>query len=122
MTVTQEQSKVRVVTAGREVSGFGSSLTPTPRNDSQRDVFSSVTQGLGKLSVVAASAAQSAANVVQASTMELTTKVFYDNFKTRLYDASLFEGKLSLQANLHCSYVHIFINEIMSFYQFIIIL
>lgn len=33
-------------------------------------------QGLGKLSVVAASAAQSAASVVQAGTKELTTKVF----------------------------------------------
>nr|GFC65836.1 probable ADP-ribosylation factor GTPase-activating protein AGD6 [Tanacetum cinerariifolium] len=36
---------------------------------------SSVTQGLGRLSVVAASAAQSAASVVQAGTKELTTKV-----------------------------------------------
>lgn len=33
-------------------------------------------QGLGKLSVVAASAAQSAANVVQAGTKEFTSKVF----------------------------------------------
>ena len=33
-------------------------------------------QGFGKLSLVAASAAQSAANVVQAGTKELTTKVF----------------------------------------------
>ena len=33
-------------------------------------------QGLGKLSFVAASAAQSAASVVQAGTKELTTKVF----------------------------------------------
>lgn len=33
-------------------------------------------QGLGKLSVVAASAAQSAANVVQAGTKEFTTKVY----------------------------------------------
>lgn len=32
-------------------------------------------QGLGKLSFVAASAAQSAANMVQAGTTELTTKV-----------------------------------------------
>ncbi|KAF5799359.1 putative Arf GTPase activating protein [Helianthus annuus] len=60
---------------GGKYVGFGSSPTPTPRNDSQGDVFSSVTQGLGKLSVVAASAAQSAANVVQAGTKELTTKV-----------------------------------------------
>ncbi|XP_076890147.1 putative ADP-ribosylation factor GTPase-activating protein AGD6 [Bidens hawaiensis] len=60
---------------GGKYVGFGSSPNPVPRNDSQGDVFSSVTQGLGKLSVVAASAAQSAANVVQAGTKELTTKV-----------------------------------------------
>jgi len=33
-------------------------------------------QGIGKLSLVAASAAQSAANVVQAGTKEITSKVF----------------------------------------------
>lgn len=33
-------------------------------------------QGFGRLSMVAASAAQSAANVVQAGTKELTSKVF----------------------------------------------
>ena len=33
-------------------------------------------QGFGKLSMVAASAAQSAANVVQAGTKELSSKVF----------------------------------------------
>ena len=36
----------------------------------------SLVQGIGKLSVVAASAAQSAANVVQAGTKEFTSKVF----------------------------------------------
>lgn len=36
-------------------------------------------QGFGKLSLVAASAAQSAANAVQAGTKELTTKVL--NFR-----------------------------------------
>ncbi|KAD5961563.1 hypothetical protein R6Q59_014685 [Mikania micrantha] len=60
---------------GGKYVGFGSSPSSMPRSDSQGVVFSSVTQGLGKLSVVAASAAQSAANVVQASTKELTTKV-----------------------------------------------
>ncbi|KAI3809431.1 hypothetical protein L1987_25403 [Smallanthus sonchifolius] len=60
---------------GGKYVGFGSSPNPLPRNDSQGDVFSSVTQGLGKLSVAAASAAQSAANVVQAGTKEITTKV-----------------------------------------------
>lgn len=33
-------------------------------------------KGFGRLSVVAASAAQSAANVVQASTKEISSKVF----------------------------------------------
>ena len=37
-------------------------------------------QGIGRLSFVAASAAQSAANVVQAGTKEFTSKVFLGNF------------------------------------------
>ncbi|KAD5803166.1 hypothetical protein E3N88_14526 [Mikania micrantha] len=60
---------------GGKYVGFGSSPNPVARNNAQGDVLSSVTQGLGKLSVVAASAAQSAASVVQAGTKELTTKV-----------------------------------------------
>ncbi|KAJ0872603.1 putative Arf GTPase activating protein [Helianthus annuus] len=60
---------------GGKYVGFGSSPNPVPRNDPQADVLSSVTQGLGKLSFIAASAAQSAASVVQAGTKELTTKV-----------------------------------------------
>ncbi|CAH1438379.1 unnamed protein product [Lactuca virosa] len=60
---------------GGKYVGFGSSPNNMPRSNSQGDVLSSVTQGLGKLSVVAASAAQSAANVVQAGTKEFTTKV-----------------------------------------------
>lgn len=60
---------------GGKYVGFGSSPNPMSRSDSQGDVFSSVTQGLGKLSFVAASAAQSAANVVQAGTKEFSTKV-----------------------------------------------
>ncbi|KAK1421105.1 hypothetical protein QVD17_23210 [Tagetes erecta] len=60
---------------GGKYVGFGSSPSPVQRNDSQGDVISSVTQGLGKLSFAAASAAQSAASVVQAGTKELTTKV-----------------------------------------------
>ncbi|KVH99988.1 hypothetical protein Ccrd_021742 [Cynara cardunculus var. scolymus] len=60
---------------GGKYVGFGSSSNPMPRTNPQGDVLTSVTQGLGKLSVVAASAAQSAASVVQAGTKELTTKV-----------------------------------------------
>ncbi|XP_071690553.1 probable ADP-ribosylation factor GTPase-activating protein AGD6 [Rutidosis leptorrhynchoides] len=61
---------------GGKYVGFGSTPTPVAaRSNAQGDVLSSVTQGLGKLSVVAASAAQSAASVVQAGTKELTTKV-----------------------------------------------
>ncbi|KAL9398686.1 hypothetical protein Peur_007647 [Populus x canadensis] len=61
---------------GGKYVGFGSSPAPTQRNNnSQQDVLSAVSQGFGKLSMVAASAAQSAANVVQAGTKELTSKV-----------------------------------------------
>ncbi|KAL3839556.1 hypothetical protein ACJIZ3_024147 [Penstemon smallii] len=60
---------------GRYV-GFGSSpAPPVPRNNSEGDVLSVVTQGFGRLSMVAASAAQSAATVVQAGTKDLTSKV-----------------------------------------------
>nr|GEV50194.1 probable ADP-ribosylation factor GTPase-activating protein AGD6 [Tanacetum cinerariifolium] len=63
---------------GGKYVGFGSSPNPVGTrsvSNGQGDVLSSVTQGLGRLSVVAASAAQSAASVVQAGTKELTTKV-----------------------------------------------
>ncbi|XP_071908131.1 probable ADP-ribosylation factor GTPase-activating protein AGD6 [Coffea arabica] len=60
---------------GGKYVGFGSSPAPIPRNNSQGDVFSTVAQGFGKLSLVAASAAQSAANVVQAGATELSSKV-----------------------------------------------
>ncbi|XP_022983985.1 probable ADP-ribosylation factor GTPase-activating protein AGD6 [Cucurbita maxima] len=62
---------------GGKYVGFGSSnnSVPSPRNDPHSDVFSVVSQGFGKLSLAAASAAQSAANAVQAGTKELTTKV-----------------------------------------------
>ncbi|GAB4833792.1 Probable ADP-ribosylation factor GTPase-activating protein agd6 [Ancistrocladus abbreviatus] len=56
---------------GGKYVGFGSSPSPMPSNNSQGDVFSVVSQGLGRLSLVAASAA----NVVQAGTKELTSKV-----------------------------------------------
>ncbi|GAV62699.1 ArfGap domain-containing protein [Cephalotus follicularis] len=56
---------------GGKYVGFGSSPAPPPRNSSQGDVMSVVSQGIGKLSLVAASAA----NVVQSGTKELTSKV-----------------------------------------------
>ncbi|KAI4300133.1 hypothetical protein L6164_033544 [Bauhinia variegata] len=61
---------------GGKYVGFGSSPTPSQRNNNpQDDVFSVVSQGFGKLSLVAASAAQSAANVVQQGTKDITAKV-----------------------------------------------
>ncbi|KAK7284211.1 hypothetical protein RJT34_18953 [Clitoria ternatea] len=60
---------------GGKYVGFGSSPPPSQRNNQQNDYFSVVSQGFGKLSLVAASAAQSAANVVQAGTKEITAKV-----------------------------------------------
>ncbi|XP_010253248.1 PREDICTED: ADP-ribosylation factor GTPase-activating protein AGD7-like [Nelumbo nucifera] len=60
---------------GGKYVGFGSTPPPTQRNNSQGDVIrntvSVVSQGLGRLSIVAASAA----NVVQAGTKEFSSKV-----------------------------------------------
>ncbi|XP_055833282.1 ADP-ribosylation factor GTPase-activating protein AGD7-like isoform X2 [Solanum dulcamara] len=62
---------------GGKYVGFGSSHAPMPRNNmnQQGSAFSAVTQGLGRLSMIAATAAQSAASVVQVGTNELTTKL-----------------------------------------------
>lgn len=60
---------------GGKYVGFGSSAGPSPRAEPQGDVFSVVSQGFGKLSLAAASAAQSAATVVQAGTKDITSKV-----------------------------------------------
>ncbi|KAI9154039.1 hypothetical protein LWI28_020213 [Acer negundo] len=61
---------------GGKYVGFGSSPAPMQRNTNQQgDVLSAVSQGFGRLSLVAASAAQSAANVVQAGTKEISSKV-----------------------------------------------
>ncbi|KAJ1387240.1 ARFGAP/RecO-like zinc finger [Sesbania bispinosa] len=60
---------------GGKYVGFGSSPAPANRNIPQNDYFSVVSQGFGKLSLAAASAAQSAANVVQAGTKEFSAKV-----------------------------------------------
>ncbi|OVA03521.1 Arf GTPase activating protein [Macleaya cordata] len=65
---------------GGKYVGFGSTPPPSsqqnyPQGSALKDTVSVVSQGLGRLSLVAASAAQSAANVVQAGTKELTSKV-----------------------------------------------
>ncbi|MED6148783.1 hypothetical protein PIB30_056138 [Stylosanthes scabra] len=61
---------------GGKYVGFGSSPTPSQRNiNPQNDYLYVVSQGIGKLSLVAASAAQSAANVVQASTKDFTSRI-----------------------------------------------
>ncbi|KAK7336968.1 hypothetical protein VNO77_17522 [Canavalia gladiata] len=60
---------------GGKYVGFGSSPAPSQGINQQNDYFSVVSQGFGKLSLAAASAAQSAANVVQAGTKEFSTKV-----------------------------------------------
>ncbi|KAM1748757.1 hypothetical protein ACFX11_009680 [Malus domestica] len=62
---------------GGKYVGFGSNPAPSQNHNvnAQGDVLSAVSQGFGKLSLVAASAAQSAASVVQAGTKEITTKV-----------------------------------------------
>ncbi|KAE8692848.1 putative ADP-ribosylation factor GTPase-activating protein AGD6 [Hibiscus syriacus] len=70
---------------GGKYVGFGSSPTPTQRkNDPQGDVLSIVSQGIGMLSLVATSAAQSAASVVQSGTKELTTKVKEGGYDTKV--------------------------------------
>ncbi|KAL6998323.1 putative ADP-ribosylation factor GTPase-activating protein agd6 [Sarracenia purpurea var. burkii] len=72
---------------GGKYVGFGSSpgpATSVPRNNTQDDVLSAVTQGFGRLSMVAASAAQSAANVVQASTKELSSKMREGGYDTKV--------------------------------------
>ncbi|KAF3331651.1 ADP-ribosylation factor GTPase-activating protein AGD7-like protein [Carex littledalei] len=64
---------------GGKFVGFGSSPGPSVQRNtgpaSQGDMFNVVSQGLGRLSVVAASAAQSAATVVQVGTKELQSKM-----------------------------------------------
>ncbi|CAH8310999.1 unnamed protein product [Eruca vesicaria subsp. sativa] len=55
--------------------GSGSSGPVAPRSNQQDDVFSVVSQGFGRLSMVAASAAQSAASVVQTGTQDFTSMV-----------------------------------------------
>ncbi|KAI0509855.1 hypothetical protein KFK09_010452 [Dendrobium nobile] len=65
---------------GGKYVGFGSTPPPSAqRNGTQgdvlRDTMSVVSQGFGRLSLVAASAAQSAASAVQAGTKEFSSKV-----------------------------------------------
>ncbi|KAG2259820.1 hypothetical protein Bca52824_079114 [Brassica carinata] len=62
---------------GGKYVGFGSSHGPAPRSNYQGgggDVFSVMSEGFGRLSLVAASAA----NVVQTGTMEFTSKYLSD--------------------------------------------
>ncbi|OAY68499.1 probable ADP-ribosylation factor GTPase-activating protein AGD6 [Ananas comosus] len=66
---------------GGKYVGFGSTPPPSaarrnaPQGDMLQSTVSVVSQGLGRLSLVAASAAQSAATVVQAGTKELQSKM-----------------------------------------------
>lgn len=63
---------------GGKYVGFGSTPPPPQMNaqgDVLKDTVSVVSQGLGRLTLVATSAAQSAANAVQAGTKELSSKV-----------------------------------------------
>nr|GMC80603.1 probable ADP-ribosylation factor GTPase-activating protein AGD6 [Ipomoea batatas] len=74
---------------GGKYVGFGSNPPPMPRNNNynnnpQGDVLSAVSQGFGRLSMVAASAAQSAANVVQAGTKEIASKVKDGGYDTKV--------------------------------------
>ncbi|KAK4348518.1 hypothetical protein RND71_031273 [Anisodus tanguticus] len=72
---------------GGKYVGFGSNPAPMPpRNNGnqQGDVLSAVTQGFGRLSMIAATAAQSAASVVQVGTKELTSKVKEGGYDTKV--------------------------------------
>uniref|UniRef100_A0A7N0RHI4 Arf-GAP domain-containing protein n=1 Tax=Kalanchoe fedtschenkoi TaxID=63787 RepID=A0A7N0RHI4_KALFE len=65
---------------GGKYVGFGSTPPPSRRSNSPQgdvlmDTVNVVSQGLGRLSLVAASAAQSAASVVQAGTKDITSMV-----------------------------------------------
>ncbi|KAL5579474.1 hypothetical protein UlMin_011916 [Ulmus minor] len=66
---------------GGKYVGFGSAPVPSQRNtNAQGDVFSIVSQDLGRLSLVATSTAQLAATAVQVGTKEITSKVCYGQF------------------------------------------
>ncbi|XP_016500096.2 putative ADP-ribosylation factor GTPase-activating protein AGD6 [Nicotiana tabacum] len=72
---------------GGKYVGFGSSPAPVPSRNTinqQGDVLSAVTQGFGRLSMIATSAAQSAASVVQVGTKELTSKVKEGGYDTKV--------------------------------------
>lgn len=63
---------------GGKYVGFGSSPAPSANRNgaaAQGDVMQVVSQGIGRLSLVAASAAQSAASVVQVGTKEFQSKM-----------------------------------------------
>ncbi|URE16159.1 ADP-ribosylation factor GTPase-activating protein [Musa troglodytarum] len=74
---------------GGKYVGFGSTPPPSaqtnnPQSDVLQDTFSIVSQGLGRLSFMATSAAQSAANVVQAGTKELTSKMIEGGYDQKV--------------------------------------
>ncbi|XP_047336373.1 probable ADP-ribosylation factor GTPase-activating protein AGD6 [Impatiens glandulifera] len=77
---------------GGKYVGFGSTPAPVPRKNAQQDdVLSVVTQGFGRLSMVAASAAQSAANAVQVGTMEFSSKMKEGGYDTSVVTAKTTE-------------------------------
>ncbi|GMI69781.1 yeast pde1 suppressor 1, ARF-GAP domain 7 [Hibiscus trionum] len=81
MTENESRPEGLPPSQGGKYVGFGSSPMSTPRNsDPQGDMFSAVSQGIGMLSSVAASAA----SVVQAGTKELTTKVKEGGYDTKV--------------------------------------
>ncbi|KAI9071542.1 hypothetical protein K1719_046494 [Acacia pycnantha] len=74
ISLNESQPEGVAPSQGGKYVGFGSSPAPPRVNNQQNDVLSVMSQGFGKLSLVVASTAQSAANVVQAGTKEITTK------------------------------------------------
>ncbi|XXG45390.1 hypothetical protein AAC387_Pa02g0483 [Persea americana] len=76
---------------GGKYVGFGSTGTsPISHSNSQGDLImdavSALSQGLGRFSLVATSAVQSAANAVQAGTKELTSKVMEGGYDDKVND------------------------------------
>ncbi|KAL5549239.1 hypothetical protein UlMin_004470 [Ulmus minor] len=67
---------------GCKYVGFGSAPVPSQRNtNAQGDVFSVVSQDLGRLSLVATSTAQSTATAVQVGMKEITSKYLSDFYQ-----------------------------------------
>ncbi|CAH8357088.1 unnamed protein product [Eruca vesicaria subsp. sativa] len=75
MAENESKCEGRPPSQGGKYVGFGSSSGPVPMSNQQDDVFSVVSQGFGRLSMVAAYAAPSAASVVQTGEKEFTSKL-----------------------------------------------